>query len=50
MAEKLTPEQVAEFKEAFAVFDEDGGGSIEVRYAPGLLGSQAWRLMLCVCV
>lgn len=29
MVEHLTEEQIAEFKEAFSVFDEDGGGTIE---------------------
>ena len=29
MAKKFTDEQVAEFKQAFALFDTDGNGSIE---------------------
>ena len=28
MADQLTEEQVAEFKEAFALFDKDGDGSM----------------------
>ena len=31
MAEQLTEEQIAEFKEAFALFDKDGDGSITTK-------------------
>lgn len=36
MADQLTEEQIAEFKEAFALFDKDGDGSIttKVRWLP----------------
>lgn len=30
MAEQLTEEQIAEFKEAFSLFDKDGDGKIIV--------------------
>lgn len=39
MADQLSEEQIAEFKEAFSLFDKDGDGkqySLPVRYAPGL--------------
>eukprot|EP00959_Pyramimonas_sp_CCMP1952_P172165 3597244-Pyramimonas_sp.AAC.1 len=29
MADQLTDEQIAEFKEAFALFDKDGDGALE---------------------
>jgi len=29
--DKLSPQQVAEFKEAFALFDKDGDGSITTK-------------------
>jgi calmodulin len=31
MADQLTEEQIAEFKEAFALFDKDGDGSITTK-------------------
>ena len=31
MADQLTEEQIAEFKEAFSLFDEDGDGTITCR-------------------
>ena len=31
MAESLTEEQVAEFKEAFSLFDKDGDGTITIK-------------------
>jgi calmodulin len=31
MADKLTADQVAEFKEAFALFDKDGDGTIDIK-------------------
>ena len=31
MADQLTEEQVAEFKEAFALFDKDGDGTITTK-------------------
>lgn len=30
-ADKLTPEQIAEFKEAFSIFDKDGDGTISTK-------------------
>jgi calmodulin len=30
-SDTLTPEQIAEFKEAFSLFDKDGDGSITTR-------------------
>jgi hypothetical protein len=33
MADQLTDEQIAEFKEAFSLFDKDGDG---IRHAPAL--------------
>eukprot|EP01062_Namystynia_karyoxenos_P010665 TRINITY_DN1378_c0_g1_i1.p1 TRINITY_DN1378_c0_g1~~TRINITY_DN1378_c0_g1_i1.p1 ORF type:complete len:945 (+),score=240.46 TRINITY_DN1378_c0_g1_i1:126-2960(+) len=34
MADQLTEEQIAEFREAFALFDKDGTGTISVRSGP----------------
>ena len=31
MAEKLTEDQIAEFKEAFSLFDKDGDGTITTK-------------------
>lgn len=31
MAEHLTEEQIAEFKEAFSLFDKDGDGMVSMR-------------------
>ena len=31
MAEQLTEEQIAEFKEAFSLFDKDGDGTITTK-------------------
>lgn len=31
MGDKLSPEQVAEFKEAFSLFDKDGDGTITTK-------------------
>ena len=31
MADQLTEEQIAEFKEAFSLFDEDGDGTITTK-------------------
>ena len=31
MADQLTEEQIAEFKEAFSLFDKDGDGTIETK-------------------
>ena len=31
MADQLTEEQIAEFKEAFALFDKDGDGTITTK-------------------
>uniref|UniRef100_A0A8C9A3U7 EF-hand domain-containing protein n=1 Tax=Prolemur simus TaxID=1328070 RepID=A0A8C9A3U7_PROSS len=31
MADQLTEEQTAEFKEAFSLFDKDGGGTITTK-------------------
>jgi len=31
MDNKLTAEQIAEFREAFLVFDKDGGGTISIK-------------------
>lgn len=33
-ADQLTEEQIAEFKEAFSLFDKDGDGTSECRVAP----------------
>ena len=35
-AAQLTDEQVAEFKEAFALFDKDGDGALSVAPSPPL--------------
>jgi hypothetical protein len=33
MADQLTEEQIAEFKEAFSLFDKDGDGELKKRFA-----------------
>ena len=40
MAEQLTEEQIAEFKEAFSLFDKDGDGKLRIR----LEGGESWNL------
>ena len=37
MADQLTEEQIAEFKEAFSLFDKDGDGKL-----PRLVGVGVW--------
>lgn len=34
MADQLNEEQIAEFKEAFALFDKNGDGSITTKVVP----------------
>lgn len=41
MAEHLSDEQIAEFKEAFALFDKDGDGGWQHGHGSGLPGAQA---------
>jgi calmodulin len=41
MAEHLSDEQIAEFKEAFALFDKDGDGTFEKMGMRGL-GGATW--------
>jgi Ca2+-binding EF-hand superfamily protein len=38
MGQDLTDEQIAEFKEAFALFDKDGDGKKDAWALPGLAG------------
>lgn len=40
MADQLNEEQIAEFKEAFALFDKNGDGSITTKVSFG--GSRNW--------
>lgn len=35
--EQLTEEQIAEFKEAFSLFDKDGDGKKPLRFLPFLI-------------
>lgn len=37
MADQLTEEQIAEFKEAFSLFDKDGDGSKRTQRGVGLV-------------
>ncbi len=41
MADQLTEEQIAEFKEAFSLFDKDGDGTITTKE----LGKWGWRFV-----
>jgi Ca2+-binding EF-hand superfamily protein len=36
MADQLNEEQIAEFKEAFALFDKNGDGSITTKVLPSI--------------
>jgi Ca2+-binding EF-hand superfamily protein len=36
-AKSLTEEQIAEFKEAFSLFDKDGDGNVQPTYATAIL-------------
>uniref|UniRef100_A0A1I8JR39 EF-hand domain-containing protein n=1 Tax=Macrostomum lignano TaxID=282301 RepID=A0A1I8JR39_9PLAT len=49
MADQLTEDQIAEFKEAFSLFDKDGDGCIttkELRHRDALSGPEPTRLSL----
>ena len=37
MADQLTEEQIAEFKEAFSLFDKDGDGTITTKEVCGIV-------------
>ena len=43
MADQLTEEQIAEFKEAFSLFDKDGDGTITTKELGALRGRFANR-------
>jgi len=43
MASKLTPEQIARFREAFGVFDKDGDGSITEKEVKEVLVSLGYK-------
>ena len=50
MADQLTEEQIAEFKEAFSLFDKDGDGTITTKEL-GLFDAEQIQLSFCcVCV
>ena len=38
MADQLTEEQIAEFKEAFSLFDKDGDGTVSTKELEAVLG------------
>ena len=42
MADQLTEEQIAEFKEAFSLFDKDGDGTITTKEL-GLSDRSIWQ-------
>ena len=61
MADQLTEEQIAEFKEAFSLFDKDGDGTITTKELgtastlypaadPVLSGSPIYFLFLDLCM
>ena len=43
MADKLSEEQIAEFKEAFSVFDKDGDGTITTVEVGTVMKSLAFK-------
>lgn len=43
MADQLNEEQIAEFKEAFALFDKNGDGSITTKVS--LMACRNWALL-----
>jgi calmodulin len=43
MADQLNEEQIAEFKEAFALFDKNGDGSITTK-VPTAYNLRSWEL------
>ena len=45
MADQLTEEQIAEFKEAFSLFDKDGDGKLEDLYLK-FCGERAFLLVV----
>ncbi len=47
MADQLTEEQIAEFKEAFSLFDKDGDGTITTKEL-GLHGNIHQDLVHCI--
>ena len=48
MAEHLTDEQTAEFKEAFALFDKDGDGTISTKGRVHLIRIEVWTRMTTI--
>ena len=48
MAEHLTDEQTAEFKEAFALFDKDGDGTISTKGRVHLIRIEVWNRMTTI--
>jgi hypothetical protein len=46
MADQLTEEQIAEFKEAFSLFDKDGDGECRRKWSYWMESGQKW-LVTC---
>jgi hypothetical protein len=47
MADQLTDDQIAEFKEAFSLFDKDGDGKLKTPLPPCRLSRDVSFLVAC---
>jgi hypothetical protein len=50
MTEQLTEEQIAEFKEAFSLFDKDGDGIVIISTLIGCFFFQSREDLLWICL